>query len=298
MGVEMHILNSDSPIGSQVNKTNYPIPVIAVTSGKGGVGKTNVVMNLAYSLSLLKQRVVIIDADMGLSNLDVLIGLAPKYTIQHLLTGERAIDDVMVEGPRGIKILPSSSGLEELTELSCQQKITLLSQLEILCGNTDIIFLDTPPGISSNVMFFNTIAGDTVIVVSPEITSIADAYAIIKVMNIRYDKKRFHLLVNLAKNETEGLRVYGHLSSVTERLLNVSISYLGVVPFDYHLQQAVKQQKAVTELFPNCPGSRSFHRLAKRIAAFCIFPTLIGNRKSSCQPLINGPLDQKQGGAL
>lgn len=277
---------------SQHKESTDPVQVVAVTSGKGGVGKTNVVANLAYSLCRLERRVVILDADMGLANLDVLLGLVPKYNLQHILVGERALEEIIIEGPGGMKILPASSGIQELTELTSQQRMALLSQLESLNDRTDVLIIDTPAGISSNVMFFNTLANEIVVIVSPEPTSVTDAYAIIKVLGNRYAEKYFNLLVNFVRSEAEGLEVYRHLSMVTERFLNLSIRYLGFIPADAHVQRAVKQQRAVTELFPDCSASRSFLSLAEKIARLSDSSTPRGNLNLFWQSLLQKPINR------
>ncbi|MBW2123693.1 MAG: MinD/ParA family protein [Deltaproteobacteria bacterium] len=274
------------------------VQVVAVTSGKGGVGKTNVVANLAYSLCRLKRRVLILDADMGLANLDVLLGLVPKYTIQHVLTGEKTPEEIIIEGPGGMKILPASSGIQELTELTSQQRMALLSQLESLNQRTDVLLIDTPAGISPNVMFFNTMANEIVIIVSPEPTSITDAYAMIKILTTRYGEKYFHLLVNFVRDESEGLEVYRHLSMVTERFLNLSIRYLGFIPIDSHIQEAVRQQRAVAEIFPNCAAGRSFLALAKKVAGLSVPSTPRGNLNLFWQSLMGRPTDHRGEGIL
>lgn len=275
-----------------------PVQVVAVTSGKGGVGKTNVVANLAYSLCRLKRSVVILDADMGLSNLDVLLGLVPKYNLQHIVMGERGLEEIMIEGPGGIKILPASSGVEELTQLTSQQRMALLGQLECLNDRTDILIIDTPAGISSNVMFFNTLAHEIIVVVSPEPTSVTDAYAMIKVLGTRYGERYLHLLVNFARDESEGLEVYRHLSMVTERFLNLSIRYLGFIPVDPHVQKAVKQQKAVTELYPNCTASKRFLALAEQIARLSHSSTPKGSLSLFWQSLMEKPFDPERAGTF
>jgi len=274
-----------------------PVQVIAVTSGKGGVGKTNVVANLAYSLSRLKRRVLILDADMGLANLDVLLGLIPKYTIHHILMGEKSLDEIMMDGPGGVRILPASSGVQELTDLTTQQRMVLLSQLESLSEGTDVLLIDTAAGISSNVMFFSTMANEIVVIASPEPTSITDAYATMKVLTTRYGEKYFHLLVNFARDESEGLEVYRHLSMVTERFLNLSIRYLGFIPVDGHVQKAVKQQRAVAELYPDCFASKNFLAVAERIARFSMSSIPRGNLNLFWQSLMQKP-EEKSGESM
>lgn len=240
--------------------------VISITSGKGGVGKTNVVTNLAIALSRMGKKVLVLDADLGLGNIDILLGLAPRYNLRHLLSGEKAISEIIVEGPSGILILPASSGFEELTALSMEQQLSLLSAIGKINDRIDILLIDTGAGISSNVLYFNLAAQDIIVVVSPEPTSITDAYALMKILSTRHNEKRFGLLVNLAKTPLEAKEVYKRLSSVADRFLNISIDYLGDIPFDDHLPLAVCQQKAAFELFPNSRASKAFLNLARQIS--------------------------------
>ena len=160
-----------------------PIRVISVTSGKGGVGKTNVVTNLAMALASAGQKVLVWDADLGLANIDVLLGLKPEFNIQHLLNGEKSLREILVEGPGGFKIMPASSGIQELSHLGEGQKVRLLSELDEYDDDLDYLLIDTGAGISSNVMYFNMAAQERIVVVTPEPTSITDAYALIKVMS-------------------------------------------------------------------------------------------------------------------
>jgi flagellar biosynthesis protein FlhG len=244
------------------------LKVVTISSGKGGVGKTNVVANLAVALSQLGRRVILLDADLGLGNLDVLLGLAPKYNFGHVIKGEKSIDEIMVEGPGGIKIIPAASGMQELTSLSAEQKINLFSQLEGLDDDIDIMLIDTAAGISQNVLFFNIVASEMIVIASPEPTSIVDAYALIKVLHTKHGEKKFRLLVNQAKDDKEGLEVYRNVSVVAEKFLNISIDYMGFIPYDENLRKAVRQQKPVIELFPKSKASKSFVEMAKVIDAF------------------------------
>lgn len=243
-----------------------PMRVIAVTSGKGGVGKTSIVANLGFALSRLGKRVVILDADLGLGNLDVLLGLAPKYNLSHVLTGQKSIEEVMVEGPGRIRILPASSGIQELTRLTRDQKIEILTQLDRLSAAADILLIDTGAGISSNVMYFNAAAQEILVTVAPEPTSITDAYALMKVLSLRHAVKHFQLIVNLAATVQEADEVFRQLSLVAGRFLDISIEYLGYVLFDEHVTKCVRQQKIVSELYPGTHASRSFSHLARKLS--------------------------------
>ena len=241
--------------------------VIAITSGKGGVGKTSIVANLGYAFTKLGKKVLILDADLGLGNLDVLLGLAPKYNLSHVIMEEKSIEDILVEGPGNMKILPASSGIQELTHLTRQQKINILTQLDVLINRVDILFIDTAAGISSNVMDFNATAHEIVVVVSPEPTSITDAYALMKVLSLKYSEKVCKLLVNRTTRPEEGREVFRQLHLVTERFLDINIEYLGCILNDEKVTKGVKNQKIVSEFFPETQASRCFREIARKISA-------------------------------
>jgi flagellar biosynthesis protein FlhG len=239
--------------------------VIAVTSGKGGVGKTNVVVNLALAFVKLGKRVMILDADLALANVDILLGLAPKFTLQHVLTGEKKLSDILVEGPRGVKILPATSGVMELTQLTEEQKLVLLNELDTLEHEFDLLLIDTAAGVSSNVVYFNMAAEEILVIASPEPTAITDAYALMKILFTRYQEKRFRLLINSAHDSNEAEEVYRRLSLVAERFLQISLTYVGYIPLDENVPRAIRQQKAVMEAYPHSQASRSFIRIARSI---------------------------------
>jgi flagellar biosynthesis protein FlhG len=238
--------------------------VIAVTSGKGGVGKTSIVANLALALTGYGVRVVVLDADVGLANLDIVLGLTPKYTLQHVFQEQVPIGKVLVDGPGGMKIIPSSSGVQELAELSPSQRLHLLAALETLYGQVDVLLIDTGAGISSNVMYFNMAAQEILVVVTSEPTSFTDAYALIKVLSLKYGKNRFKILVNAVKSPREAMEVFRNLSSVAQEFLSVSTDYWGYILFDEVVARAVKRRKAVLELFPQSEASRCFCSLAEK----------------------------------
>lgn len=250
--------------------------VIAVSSGKGGVGKTNSVVNLAVAFSRMGKRVLLLDADMGLGNLDVLLGLAPKYNMGHLLRGEKTMDEVIVRGPAGIMILPASSGVQELTNLSSEERLSLSCHLESLQHEIDIMIIDTGAGISSNVLFFNMAAQEIVVVVTPEPTSITDAYALMKVLLRKHGERRFKLLVNTVKSEKEAIEVYKKISLAAERFLNISVDYLGFVLHDENVPRSVVQQKAVMELYPESKASLCYKEIAGAICETPAKPSIKG----------------------
>lgn len=242
-----------------------PARVIAVTSGKGGVGKTNLVANLAYALTRRNQRVLVCDADLGLANLDVLLGLTPRFTLQHVLRGEKRLRDVLICGPGGMRVLPASSGIQELTELTDAQRLMLLEAFDQLCERFDFLLLDTGAGISGNVLYFAVAAQEIIIVVTPEPTSITDAYAMMKVLSTRYAERSFKLVVNWVRSSKDAEAVYHRLLRVIGRYLNVRLEYLGYVLRDEKLVQAVKEQCAVLERYPTSSASLCFSSLGERL---------------------------------
>jgi flagellar biosynthesis protein FlhG len=242
-----------------------PIRVIAITSGKGGVGKTNIAANLAYHLSQMKKKTLILDADMGLANIDVILGLAPKYNLSHVLSGEKALADVILEGPGGMQILPASSGIQEMAELSKGEKLALLDELGEFCGELDFLLIDTAAGIAGNVIYFNVAAREIIVVVSPEPTSITDAYALIKILYSNYGEKRFMLLANMVRNSSEAREVFLKVSNATSHFLNLSIDYLGYVLEDTRVTDAVRRQKAVAEMYPDSRASKCLQSIARKL---------------------------------
>jgi flagellar biosynthesis protein FlhG len=241
------------------------IRVISVTSGKGGVGKSNVVSNLAIAMSTLGKKVLVIDADLGLGNLDVLLGLSPAFNLNHVLNGEKTISDILIDGPAGIKIIPAGSGVQEFTSLGQHEKLKLLDELDMLEEQFDIMIVDTEAGISENVTYFTVAAQEIIVVVTPEPTSITDVYALIKLLSTRYSEHHFKVLVNMAKDSEDALEVFRKLANVAGRFLDISLDYLGCVVKDDKVVEAVKRQKAVSELFPESEAATCFTTLAKRV---------------------------------
>jgi flagellar biosynthesis protein FlhG len=241
------------------------VKTIAIASGKGGVGKTNMVANLALAIKKLGKDVLIMDADLGLSSIDVLLNLAPRHTIQHVINGEKKLKDILINGPHGIKILPSSSGVQELTALSEFQRLRILEEFDSFDYDIDVLLIDTAPGISENVAFFCIAAQEIIIVTSQEPTALTDAYALIKVLFTRYQEKEFFILVNSAKNADEGLEVFRRLSLAAEKFLNISLNYLGYIPNDVDVQKAVRAQRAFVDLYPRCSAARKILEIAAKV---------------------------------
>lgn len=238
--------------------------VIAVTSGKGGVGKTNVVGNLAVAFRRLGKRILIFDADLGLANIDIIFGLNPEYTIDDVIRGEKELAQIILHGPEGVAIIPASSGVQELSQLEEGQKLNLLNEFDRLNREYDVLLIDTGAGISSNVIYFNLAAQERLIVMTPEPTSITDAYALIKVMFKQHGTKHFSLLMNMVRGEHEAKAVYKHLSNVVGRFMgSVAIDFAGFIPWDSQVKEAVSRRVPVTCCFPDAVSSRHFEDLAR-----------------------------------
>jgi len=241
------------------------VKTIAVASGKGGVGKTNVVANLAISVQKLGKNVLVMDADLGLSSIDVLLNLAPKYTIQHVLDGTMKLKDILIDGPQGIKILPASSGVQELTALNEFQRLRMLEEFDFFDADIDVLLVDTAPGISENVAFFCIAAQETIIVTSQEPTALTDAYALIKVLFTRYQEREFFIIVNSVRNALEGFEVFKRLSLAAEKFLNLSLNYLGYIPCDTDVQKAVKAQRAFVDMYPHSAATKQVAEIASKV---------------------------------
>ncbi len=243
-----------------------PVRVMSVSSGKGGVGKSNVVINLSVAFDRLGLRTLIMDADLGLANIDVLLGLTPKYNMSHVLSGQKRLDEVLVDGPGRVKIMPASSGVQELTRLTDEQKLLFLELLDELETDIDVLLIDTGAGISDTVLYFNLAAHERIIVVTPEPTSLTDAYALIKVLYSKHGERNFRILVNSAANEPNGKSIFAKLSKVADHFLDgLSLDYLGTIPHDISVTKSVMKQRPVLEVFPETPASKAFMRIAETI---------------------------------
>ena len=237
--------------------------VVAITSGKGGVGKTNVVSGLAVCLARMGQRVIILDADFGLANIDILLGLSPKYTLEHVLRGERVLEEILIEGPEGIRILPASSGIQELTRLDTAAELRLVQGLQRVSASADWLLIDTAAGIHDSVVKLLMAAQEIILVTTPEPTSLVDAYAMVKVVHLRDPRKPFWVLVNNGQNMDEAEETIAQLQAATERFLGRTLQVLGMIPADPFLLQAVRQQRCVAQVFPRSPASRALQQMAR-----------------------------------
>jgi flagellar biosynthesis protein FlhG len=236
--------------------------VVSVTSGKGGVGKSSVISNLALTLAAKGERVLLLDGDFGLANLDILLDLRPAGTMHDVLKEGKNPEEILVRVAPNLDILPSSSGVLAMTDIGLDEKGRMLEILQSLEQNYDVLLIDTGAGISDEVTWLNSCAQEIIVVATPEPTSIADAYALIKVLNQKHKVKDFQLLVNQARSEAEGMRVYQQITGVSDRFLNVSIDYFGHVLWDDLWTHSIRARKPMVAAFPTSNAAKHFSRLA------------------------------------
>lgn len=249
---------------------NHRIKVVAVTGGKGGVGKSNVTLNVGMSLAAQGKRVLILDADLGLANIDVMLGLRVHKNLSHVLSGQCSLDEIIVEGPNGLMIIPATSGTQSMVELSASEHAGLIRAFSELKTPIDILLVDTAAGISDMVMSFARAAQDVMVVVCDEPTSITDAYALIKLLSREYGVFRFRIVANMVRSLREGQDLFTKLTRVTDRFLDASLELVACVPYDNNVRQAVKKQKVVVDAFPKSPASLAFRALANKVVTWPI----------------------------
>ena len=242
--------------------------VVAVTSGKGGVGKTSIVGNLAVAFRRLGKRVLILDGDLGLASIDIIFDLNPLYNITHVINGEKDLAEVIVEGPEGILIIPAGNGVQELAHLTNGQKLNLLNEFDTLDGDFDIFLIDTGAGISSNIIYFNIAAQERIVVATCEPSSIRAASALMEIIHTQHGTRRFKLLVNMVDDAEEARSVFENLSDALQRFgKDMSLEYLGFIPKDDNFQKAAKEQCPVLQRYPESVSSKGFCELAERLLA-------------------------------
>lgn len=249
-----------------MSTTNSPARVIAITSGKGGVGKTHTTVNLGLALVKAGKRVLILDGDLGLANVNILLGFKPQKTLEQVMAGSAELREVIVKDPSGLDIIPASSGVPELTNLSEAERLSLVDAFDDFASEYDYLLVDTAAGIGDNVLYFNCAAEQILVVIGPEPTSITDAYALIKVLATRSGRKEFDVIVNRATITSDGKSTFQQLAQATDRFLNVSLKYLGSVSEDESVTQAVIKQRPFLHLFPSSKASLDIQKLAKKIA--------------------------------
>lgn len=271
---------------SETQIVPHKVRCIAVTGGKGGVGKTNISINLATSLSRLKNRVMLLDADFGLANVDVVLGLNPKKNLLHVLDNECELKEILLDGPDNISIVPASSGVKRMANMNSYEQRGLISAFSELAQDLDIMIIDTAAGISDSVIHFSRAAGEIIVVVCDEPASIADAYALIKVLSKDFDVHKVSIISNQVESNAHGEMLFSQLLKVINKYLDVSVNYLGAVPDDIYLKKAVKRQLAVTAAYPRSRSSESFRKIASKINTMKISEYSSGNLEFFAEQLV------------
>ncbi len=254
--------------------------VLSMTSGKGGVGKTNLSVNLACCLSQQGARVVLLDADLGLANVDVILGLTPKRNLFHLFHEGASLKDILLDTPYGFRILPASSGVSEMLTLSTGQKLDLLESMDYLEDRVDYLIVDTGAGINDSVLYFNLAVQERVLVMTPEPTSLTDAYALIKVLKLQHGVERFRVLLNMSPDERVARQVFSRLHQACDHFLDgVSLDLVGFIPQDPVVRRAVIRQEPFSIMDPNAPASLAVQKVARTVQTWPVASNLDGNIK-------------------
>jgi len=275
----------------QMTAQPRPVKVIAIASGKGGVGKTNVTVNIGVALAAQGQEVLLLDADLGLANIDVMLGLHPQYNLLHVLDGSKSLNDIIVEGPSGLKIIPAASGIQKMAELSPAEHAGMIQAFSEMDQHIDILLIDSAAGIADSVISFTRAAQEVIIVVCDEPASITDAYALIKLLSKEYDLERFHIIANMTRNVQEGRELFNKISLVCDRFLEINLDFMGIVPFDDDLRRAVKKQRAVVDFLPRSKSATAFTHLAKKVAHWPVQKQPRGHMEFFIERLIQASLD-------
>lgn len=239
--------------------------VVAVTSGKGGVGKTNVAANLSAALAADGQDVMLLDADFGLANADVLLGLQPKFTLSDVISGDADIDCVTVKGPFGMRVVPATSGRIEMVDLARNSQAAIIQSFGDIAVQPDVLVIDTASGIGESVARFTQAAQHAIVVVCDEPSSITDAYALIKVFSREYGISHFQIVTNMTRNAADGRQLFSKLSRVASQFLDVVLRHVGNIPQDAFLKRAIQEQRAVIEAYPNSWSAKAFRQLGNKV---------------------------------
>lgn len=239
-----------------------PVQVIAVTGGKGGVGKTSVAINLATTLASTGKRVMLLDGDLGLANVDVLLGLSPRHTLAQVIDGSCTLEEIIVDAPQGFQVVPAASGIANMANLGAAEHLNLVQAFSSLTTKLDVLIVDTAAGIAHSVVQFSQAAQQVLVVVCDEPASITDAYALIKVLSRHHGVREFQVVANMVHKTGEGAHLFKKLERVTTRFLEVTLNYVGEIPQDPYVKRAIREQRPVADAYPACPAAMAFKKLA------------------------------------
>ncbi len=253
-----------------------PVQVIAVTGGKGGVGKTSVSVNLATALATRK-RVVLLDGDLGLANADVFLGLSPRYTLAHVISGERTLDEVLIQAPQGFQVVPAASGAADLATMGATEHLGLVRAFSSLAAQVEVLIIDTAAGIAQGVLQFAQAAQQILVVICDEPASLTDGYALIKVLSRNHGVGRFRVLTNRVRGSGAGRELFERFERVTTRFLDVVLEFAGEIPEDEYLHRSVREQRPVCDAYPASGAARAFRKLADAADKWPVPPGPRGN---------------------
>ena len=273
-----------------VNAGDRPVQVIAVTGGKGGVGKTSVAVNMSIALAERGQRVVLLDADLGLANVDVLLGLSARRTLADVIAGRCALEEIMLDAPGGIRIIPASSGTQSMVNLRPQEHAALIHAFGTISDSLDTLVVDTAAGISDSVLSFVRAAQECLLVVCDEPSSITDAYALLKLLNRDHSMSRFRVLTNMSRSSREGAALFNKMSQVCERFLDVTLYHVADIPWDENVRKCIQRQRPLMLGAPKSRAAQAFRELAARVERWPLPSAVSGRLQFFVEQLIGNAM--------
>jgi flagellar biosynthesis protein FlhG len=293
--MSLHKFHATQTAGIRAVVRPNPVKVIAVSGGKGGVGKSCVAVNLAAALAAAGKRVLLFDGDLGLANVDVLLGVTPARTLEHVLDGQCTLEEALVEVPQGFKIIPAASGVARLACMSPAEHLGLVRAFSNLTMGLDVLIVDTAPGIADSVRQFCQASQNVLIVMRDEPASLTDAYALVKVLRRDHGTDHFKILANMTHKPGEGAALFRTLERVTSRFLDVVLEYVGEVPEDPFVRRAVRRQRTVIDAYPSSTASRAFKKLARTADNWPMVASARGNLEFFVERLVGRPNPRPRG---
>jgi len=272
-----------------VRSNQTPVQVIAVTGGKGGVGKTTIAVNLAASLAGRGKQVMLLDGDLGLANVDVFLGLTPRLTLADVLAGNCSLEEILLDAPQGFKVVPAASGIAQLAELDTLTHVGLVRAFGDITSKVDIMVIDTAPGIAGSVLQFSQAAQQVLVVLCDEPASLTDAYALIKILSRDHGVKQFRVVVNQVRGRGMGQALFQRFERVATRFLSVDLDYVGEIPEDAFLRRSIREQRPVVSAYPSAPASMALKTLAQRADNWPVADGPRGNVEFFVERLIRRP---------
>jgi flagellar biosynthesis protein FlhG len=253
-----------------------PMKILSLTGGKGGIGKTTISVNLAVQYAKMKKKVLLFDADLGLANVDVVLGLQPKKTIQDVISGQCELSEVVIEGPHGLKIIPAGSGVQSLAELNSAHVSHLIQSFSTITADIDVMIIDMASGISNQVIDFTQASQDILVVICNNPSSLMDSYAVIKILHQKYNRNRFGIIVNKVYNAHEGFEVFGKFQDAITKFMNVNLNFLGCVPQDECIHLSALDRVSVVDKYPASISTQAFEKMSRGILQWSDHSPLTG----------------------